>query len=37
VMWQIWGKACGGMDQAVAAYAVLCDVFLFFSDDSRLF
>jgi hypothetical protein len=35
--WQIWAKACGGTEQVVAAYAVLADVFLFFSDDSRLF
>lgn len=24
--WQIWAEACGGTEQAVAAYAVLCDV-----------
>jgi len=35
--WQIWVEACGGTEQAVTAYAVLADVFLFFSDDSRLF
>jgi hypothetical protein len=29
--WQIWAEACGGTEQAVAAYAVLADVFLFFS------
>ena len=28
--WQIWAKACGGTEQAVVAYAVLADVFLFF-------
>jgi len=35
--WQIWVEACGGTEQAVTAYAVLADVFLFFSDGSRLF
>ena len=29
--WQIWVEACGGTEQAVTAYAVLADVFLFFS------
>lgn len=24
--WQIWVEACGGTEQAVTAYAVLCDV-----------
>ncbi|PJC24378.1 hypothetical protein CO057_03145 [Candidatus Uhrbacteria bacterium CG_4_9_14_0_2_um_filter_41_50] len=28
--WQIWVEACGGTEQAVTAYAVLADVFLFF-------
>ncbi|HBR80608.1 TPA: hypothetical protein DEA21_03100 [Candidatus Uhrbacteria bacterium] len=28
--WQIWVEACGGTEQAVAAYAVLCDVYFFF-------
>jgi len=28
--WQIWAEACGGTEQAVTAYAVLADVFLFF-------
>ena len=28
--WQTWVEACGGTEQAVTAYAVLVDVFLFF-------
>jgi len=28
--WQIWVEACGGTEQAVAAYTLLADVFLFF-------
>ena len=27
--WQIWAEACGGTEQAVAAYAVLYDVHVF--------
>ncbi|OGF32959.1 hypothetical protein A2316_03370 [Candidatus Falkowbacteria bacterium RIFOXYB2_FULL_38_15] len=29
--WQIWVEACGGTEQAVTAYAVLAEIFLFFS------
>ena len=28
--WQIWVEACGGTEQAVAAYAVLYDVYFSF-------